>query len=66
MPSKVREVHCALLIEESCQYNVIKAAILKVHEFVPEAYHQKFHNSTKRDNQTYVKFARSKETLFDQ
>ena len=32
---------------------------------VPEAYRQKFRDSVKRENQTFVEFARSKETLFD-
>ena len=62
---KAREIYFALSIEESCQYDVVKAAVLKVYELVPEAYRQKFRDSAKRENQTFVEFARSKEILFD-
>ena len=46
-------------------YEVVKAVVLKAYELVPEAYRQKFRSTTKRENQTYVKFAREKETLFN-
>ena len=62
---KAREIYSALSIEESCQYDVVKAAVLKVYELVPEAYRQKFRDNVKRESQTFVEFARSKETLFD-
>ena len=39
--------------------------MLKAYEQVPEAYRQKFRNSTKDDRQTYVEFSREKERLFD-
>ena len=59
-------VYPALSIEKSCQYElVVKAATLKAYELVPEANRQKFRNSVKREGQTYVKFARDKETLFN-
>ena len=59
---KVREIYSALSVEESCQFEVVKAAVLKVYELVPEAYRQKFRDSVKRENQTFVG---NKETLFD-
>ena len=59
---KAREAYSALLIEESCQYDLVKAAVLKAYELVPE---QKFRSSIKREGQTYVEFARDKETLFN-
>ena len=62
---KAREAYSALSIEESCQYEVVKAAVLKAYKLVPEAYRQKFRITTKRANQSYVKFAREKETLFN-
>ena len=62
---KAREVYSALSIDDSAQYDVVKSAILKAYELVPEAYRQKFRNTTKTDNQTYVEFARVKESLFD-
>ena len=46
-------------------YEVVKAVVLKAYELVPEAYRQKFRSTTKRENQTYVEFAREKETLFN-
>ena len=41
----------------------VKDAVLKAYEQVPEAYRQKFRNSTKDDRQTYVEFIREKERL---
>jgi len=35
------------------------------YELVPETYRQKFRESKKGDNQTYVEFAHDKEQLFD-
>ena len=59
---KAREAYAALTIEESSQYHIVKAAVLKAYELVPEAYRQKFHNAIKRSDQT---FAREKERLFN-
>lgn len=59
---KAREIYSTLSNEESCQYDMVKAAVLWIG---PEAYRQKFRDSAKRENQTFVEFARSKETLFD-
>lgn len=42
----------------------MKAAILHAYE-VPEAYQQKFSNFKKVPTQTFVEFAREKETLLD-
>ena len=55
---KAREAYSAFSIEESCQYELVKAAVLKAYELVPKAYR-------KREGQTYVEFARDKETLFN-
>ena len=57
--------YSALSIEESCQYDLVKAAVLNAYELVPEAYRLKFHISIKREGQTYVEFVRDKETLFN-
>ena len=62
---KAREVYAALSVDESAQYSVVKNAILKAYELVPEAYRQRFQNSEKHSNQTHVEFAMQKETLFD-
>ncbi|KAJ8356399.1 hypothetical protein SKAU_G00191930 [Synaphobranchus kaupii] len=52
-------------IEQSLDYDVVKAAVLRAYELVPEAYRQKFRRYQKADSQTFVEFAREKETLFD-
>jgi len=44
---------------------VVKAAILKAYELVPEVYCQQFRSYWKGEQQTYVEFVRSKENLFD-
>ena len=40
-------------------------SILKAYELVPEAYRQRFRATQKTDTQTFVEFARAKETLFN-
>ena len=62
---KAREVYSVLTVEQCSNYGVVRQAILKTYELVPEAYRQKFKNSTKQDSQTYIEFARQKEALFD-
>ena len=62
---KAREIYSVLSIKEICQYAIVKAAVLKIYELVPEAYRQKFRESAKRENQTFVEFVRSREILFD-
>ena len=62
---KTREAYLALLVDQSSDYDMVKSAVLKAYELVPEAYRQKFRNSKKSDDQTYVEFAHTKETLFD-
>ena len=44
---------------------MVKATVSKAYELVPEACRQKFCSTTKQENQTYVEFAREKETLFN-
>ena len=62
---KAREIYSALSVEESSQYTIVKMAILKACELVPEAYRQKFRSACKEENQTHVEFTHEKETLFD-
>jgi len=52
-------------IEQSSQYDAVKKAILKAYELVLEAYKQNFRSYHKQEKQTYTKFAREKEVLFD-
>ena len=62
---KAREVYSTLTVEQCADYAVVRQAVLKAYELVPEAYRQKFRNSIKQDSQTYLEFARQKEALFD-
>ena len=62
---KAREIYSALPVDQSSNYLLVKEAVLKAYELVPEAYRQKFRKTTKEENQTYVEFARMKERLFD-
>ncbi|CAI5678555.1 unnamed protein product [Oreochromis niloticus] len=62
---KAQEVCTALSLEDSLDYDIVKAAVLRAYELVPEAYRQKFRNVKKSATQTYVEFAREKKTLFD-
>ena len=65
LKGKAQETFAALSVVDSSDYDVVKAAILKVYELVPEAYHQKFRNYKKDDKQTYVEFANQTEVYFD-
>lgn len=60
---KVEEAYPALSIGES-KDSVVKSAILKTYELIPEAYCQRFRSLTKLHKQTYVEFAKEKEALF--
>ena len=62
---KAQEVCASLSIEDSLDYKVLKKTVLQAYELVPEAYRQKFRNSEKTANQTYVEFVRDKSVLFD-
>lgn len=62
---KAQEAVAALPLEDSLDYDSVKAAILRAYELVPEAYRQKFRNHKKAPNQTYAEFTREKGTLFD-
>ncbi|XP_077977779.1 uncharacterized protein LOC144433347 [Glandiceps talaboti] len=62
---RAREAFSALPLEQSSDYDLVKDAILKSYELVPEAYRQRFRNIRKLNDQTHVEFAREKERLFD-
>ena len=54
------------LYTESCtDYDLVKAAVLKSFELVPEAYRQKFRTQRKTENQSYVEFLQEKENALD-
>ncbi|KAJ8348577.1 hypothetical protein SKAU_G00271660 [Synaphobranchus kaupii] len=55
----------SLSLEQSLDYDMVKVAVLRAHELVPEAYRQKSRQYRKADRQTFVEFAREKENVFD-
>ena len=61
---KARKAYAALALDQSSDYDTVKSSILNADELVLEAYRQKFRESKKGDNQTYVEFACHKEWLF--
>jgi len=65
LTGKAREIYSALSADQSSDYEVVKGAILKAYELVPEAYRQQFRVCRKKESQTYVEFAGHKENLFD-
>ena len=65
LTGKGQEAYSALPDEQSKDYKLVKAAILKAYEQVPEAYRQKFRNAKKQDRQSYIEFSREKEIMFD-
>ena len=62
---KAREIYSSLSLEQCSNYDVVKKAVLKAYELVPEAYRQKFRNAKKESNQTHVEFARVQEQMLD-
>ncbi len=62
---KALEVYSTLSLEDGLKYDVVKLAILRAYELVPEAYRQHFRNRKKHATQTFVEFARDKSILFD-
>ena len=63
---KAHEVYSAMSIEQSLQYDLVKKAILKAYELVPEAYRQNFRNYKKVEKQTYTEFARGERNFIRQ
>lgn len=55
----------ALSLEGSLQNDDVKSGIFATCELVPEAHRQGFCNHKKSTNQTFVKFAGEKTTVFD-
>ena len=55
----------ALPLEDSFNYEVVKATVLRAYELVPEAYRQRFRSHRKSSSKTHVEFARDKGNLFD-
>ncbi|KAJ8341895.1 hypothetical protein SKAU_G00341860 [Synaphobranchus kaupii] len=62
---KAQDAVATLSLADSLNYEVVKAAVLRAYELVPEVYRQKFRDYRKALAQSFVEFAREKGTLFD-
>ncbi|KAJ8349330.1 hypothetical protein SKAU_G00244600 [Synaphobranchus kaupii] len=62
---RAQDAYSLLSLEQSLDYEEVKADVLRAYKLVPEAYRQKFKRYRKADSQTCVEFAREKESLFD-
>ncbi|XP_062906915.1 uncharacterized protein LOC134348052 [Mobula hypostoma] len=62
LKGKAQQAYSALSAEDAQKYEVVKEAILRIYELVPEAYRQRFRNARKRWDRTYLEFAREMQT----
>ena len=62
---KARDAYLAMSMNDVCDYDKVKKAVLKAYELVPEAYRQRFRGARKQETQTHSEFAKQKEQLFD-
>uniref|UniRef100_A0A3B4TE40 Gypsy retrotransposon integrase-like protein 1 n=1 Tax=Seriola dumerili TaxID=41447 RepID=A0A3B4TE40_SERDU len=58
LTGRAQEAYSALSASDSQNYGLVKSAVLKAYELVPEAYRQRFRTWKKVDNQTHLEFAR--------
>ena len=65
LTGKAQRAYATLPTENCADYDLVKAAVLKSFELVPEAYRQKFRTQRKTENQSYVEFLREKENALD-
>ena len=65
LTGKAQRAYATLPTENCADYDLVKAAVLKSFELVPEAYRQKFWTQRKTENQSYVEFLREKENALD-
>lgn len=65
LTGKAQEICASLPIEQSLDYDILKTAVLRGYELVPEAYRQKFRVHAKSERQTHVEFAREKRVMFE-
>ena len=65
LTGKAQRAYATLPTENCADYDLVKAAVLKSFELVPEAYRQKFRTQRKTENQSYVEFLSGKENALD-
>ena len=64
LTGKAQEAYSAVCAQEGLTYEMVKSAVLKAYELVPEAYRQRFRHWGKSDKQTNVEFVRDLTTHF--
>ena len=62
---QVQKGYAALSLDQSSDYDTVKAAILRAYELVPEAYRQWFCQLRKTESQSHVDLAREQVCIFD-
>ncbi|XP_039504978.1 uncharacterized protein LOC120460978 [Pimephales promelas] len=65
LTGRAQEVFSALSLSDCSDYDIVKAAVLKAYELVPEAYRQKFRTLCKGEKEAHVVFARELTTAFN-
>lgn len=65
LKNKAQTAYASMNPEDMHSYEMVKSAVLKSYELVPEAYRQKFRSLQKGDKETYVEYVRQKERHFD-
>ena len=65
LTGEAQRAYATLPTENCADYELVKAAILKSSELVPEAYRQTFRTQRKKENQSYVEFLRDKENALE-
>ena len=65
LTNKAQVAFSAFSADDSSDHEKVKKAVLRVYELVQEVYWQKFRNLRKEDGQSYMEFARMKESLFE-
>ena len=65
LKGKAQRAYATLPTENCADYELVKTAILKSFELVPEAYRQRFRMQRKKENQSYVEFLREKENALE-
>ena len=65
LTGKAQRAYATLPTENCVDYDLVKAAVLKSFELVPEAYRQRFRTQRKKENQSYVEFLREKENALE-
>ena len=65
LTGKAQRAYATLSTENCDDYELVKWAILKSFELIPEAYRQKFRTQRKKENQSHVEFLRDKENALE-